>query len=716
MRKHSFIRILSYQPRLRDAFFAISVTLLSSLMLFPFSATASSDTLDDGLVGWWKMDESSWNGTAGEVKDASGNGNDGVAVNGVATGVGKMGNAGILDGTNDYISVKTSASLKVGGVFTLSAWIKTTAPIDTDYDVWLKRTYTNNSPYEILAKADFSSKYHGYELGMTQKGEIFFSIDGGSSNNLLRETTVFVNDGNWHNVVAVANGVGSTMEIYIDGIVRGSMRQTIEPDYSMDFPLGVGICGAVSPGTWSTERTLEGTLDDLRIYNRPLTADEVFELYRYRDGTLSIHLPPTSSTTLANYTTLDFTAKLSLPKRSQGAPIDNQVNLKLEDGRIIPLKYDDQDDQDRMFLWKGTYRKTNTLSNQPFTFKGTLEFSDCSQIEGSAIAFQLTDQTPGTYTFRNESKDDTFFTKRDFVPELATTIQTQNEGPLTQIKQFFLNLFDRIFHRQTKPTSTTEKSDSFGRKQEDEVLSGAETRKMCKINFSPSKSDDGLLAYWPVSEGTGSIAYDHGPYGKNMIITSTGGVVSWVTENGSTSLNFVADSSDGAHSMQTNNGVLPVGIMTGYTEEIWFNSTSTASPVNGRIIGKLAIGDWTPGFHLGRPKADLDGLDFVVNDNAVNMGPSIFGNNINIADGKWHQLVGSWDGSSLYLYRDGNLMGSSKTNFTRPINGGWDIAVMGRATQWGNNNDIEGKVKEIKIFDRALSPEEVKEHYLRLKP
>ena len=56
--------------------------------------------LSDGLVGYWKMDE-----TATPSADFSGNGNNGTWYNGVATASGKFGNSVSLDGTDDYIDV-----------------------------------------------------------------------------------------------------------------------------------------------------------------------------------------------------------------------------------------------------------------------------------------------------------------------------------------------------------------------------------------------------------------------------------------------------------------------------------------------------------------------------------------------------------------------------------------------------------------------------------
>jgi len=79
------------------------------------------------LVGYWKMDEASWNGTAGEVIDSSGTGNNGVAVGATGiptTGTGKFGNGGVFDGVDDYVSVADNNSLDITNAITVSAWVK----------------------------------------------------------------------------------------------------------------------------------------------------------------------------------------------------------------------------------------------------------------------------------------------------------------------------------------------------------------------------------------------------------------------------------------------------------------------------------------------------------------------------------------------------------------------------------------------------------------
>ncbi|MDO8498016.1 MAG: DUF2341 domain-containing protein, partial [bacterium] len=86
----------------------------------------SSAALSDGLVGYWKMDESIWSGTAGEVLDSSGNGNNGIGYSGATTANGKFGNGGSFNSsdTNDYVDAGSGASLAPStNRLTVSTWV-----------------------------------------------------------------------------------------------------------------------------------------------------------------------------------------------------------------------------------------------------------------------------------------------------------------------------------------------------------------------------------------------------------------------------------------------------------------------------------------------------------------------------------------------------------------------------------------------------------------
>ncbi|MDP2672102.1 MAG: hypothetical protein Q8O68_01165, partial [Candidatus Daviesbacteria bacterium] len=78
-----------------------------------------SSTLTQGLVGWWKMN--------GNADDSSGNGNNGTVIGATPT-INKQGEANkaySFNGSNNYISMGTSASLNMDtNDFTISAWAK----------------------------------------------------------------------------------------------------------------------------------------------------------------------------------------------------------------------------------------------------------------------------------------------------------------------------------------------------------------------------------------------------------------------------------------------------------------------------------------------------------------------------------------------------------------------------------------------------------------
>ncbi|MEF3691680.1 MAG: LamG domain-containing protein [Candidatus Moraniibacteriota bacterium] len=79
----------------------------------------SAKWMSDGLVGYWKMDESSWNGTTNEVRDVSGNNNHGTASGGSLPAGGRFGNGGNFDGVDDYVELK---NINSNTGFSISTW------------------------------------------------------------------------------------------------------------------------------------------------------------------------------------------------------------------------------------------------------------------------------------------------------------------------------------------------------------------------------------------------------------------------------------------------------------------------------------------------------------------------------------------------------------------------------------------------------------------
>jgi len=214
--------------------------------------------LSDNLVGYWKMDESLWDGTPGEVIDSSGNSNNGTSTSANTTSTSKFGRAGSFDGINDY--VKTTYPMNPGtSSFALMAWFKT-------------EDYTKDQ--EILSTYGSGSNY--YELRVSSN-TIWFQLRDTNGTELRMNSGITPTNGTWYHVVGVRDKSTNKLYIYINGILEGvPISDTTDNIDTVNAPW----IGAYSgPGIF-----FQGLIDEVRIYNRALSPKEVRDLYNWAPG------------------------------------------------------------------------------------------------------------------------------------------------------------------------------------------------------------------------------------------------------------------------------------------------------------------------------------------------------------------------------------------------------------------------------------------------
>lgn len=208
--------------------------------------------LNKGLVGHWKMDEGSGN----RLVDHSGRNNNATIVDpsGVSWVNGKVGSALRMASPSSrgryFSTVPHNSSLNITDAITISAWIKPT-------------TKANQT---IVSKIP-----NGYELMTFEDGTIEFRLNRESDGSTyrLRSTKRYPTDGKtWMHVTATFDGRSSVL--YING--------------EADFSAGYGSAkiktnsNPVTIGARNTMFRWEGDLDDVRIYNRALSAAEAKSL------------------------------------------------------------------------------------------------------------------------------------------------------------------------------------------------------------------------------------------------------------------------------------------------------------------------------------------------------------------------------------------------------------------------------------------------------
>jgi hypothetical protein len=208
---------------------------------------------DESLVAYWSFDD----GAGTTAVDNSGNGNDGTLTNmEEADWVdGISGKALDFDGVDDHVVTTLTPPKPIS----ISAWVNAD---DFGEDGYIARS----------SKAIY--------FRVTTDGKVRFFMYDGSLNDLL--STTVLSTGQWYHVVVSWDGTtgDDSQKIYIDGELDNA-NAAHGTDYDNDgnsFTFG-------ARDTYHSH--FDGTIDEVRIYNTVLTANEVKALYLYPAGNKS---------------------------------------------------------------------------------------------------------------------------------------------------------------------------------------------------------------------------------------------------------------------------------------------------------------------------------------------------------------------------------------------------------------------------------------------
>jgi hypothetical protein len=266
---------------------SILTSLFSLVLCATLHAQIPSYVPSDGLVGWWPFN--------GNANDESGNGNHGV-VNGATLAEDRFGNANMaysFDGVNDLIDVSL---LSPPDTFvTFSAWLKT----------------TSNSQTAI--SFDLSNG-----LFVDQDGTISFNDNNGDWG--IIPSNSIINDDIWHHIVVETklnlfeynynNGqnsyLGINSKIFVDGVLEYELNQGnyssqyqayLEPffDNTLGSEMNIGM-GRANPQFLSYLSYFNGSIDDISIWNRALSIEEIEQLYTQNSAPCNLIASETQDT------------------------------------------------------------------------------------------------------------------------------------------------------------------------------------------------------------------------------------------------------------------------------------------------------------------------------------------------------------------------------------------------------------------------------------
>lgn len=227
-------------------------------------------TLADGLVGYWKLDESS---ATEPVLDSSGQGGDGTPVNdplpSPLVAPTKIRNSGsrVFNGVDQYIDLGNPAILNFQGPISIAAWVKA-ASMPEDCRVVVGHGFRYGPSGEVSLRSGHGSCDPEGKPPSWQAG-IFDGVDFFAATPIVEEDI-----GTWIHLTGTFDG--KAWRLYRNATEVSELQTTKGP---FPFAASWSIGGRVPLNPPSEPRVLDGSIDDLRLYNRALTPAEVMDLY-----------------------------------------------------------------------------------------------------------------------------------------------------------------------------------------------------------------------------------------------------------------------------------------------------------------------------------------------------------------------------------------------------------------------------------------------------
>lgn len=247
------------------------------------AAPPSEEPVKPPRVGKSNMGRGLWRGLImylafdGEgvnVRDHSGQSNTGRLVGGRRVKDGKRDKGCYLDADGDHVYVSSTIARRLQTQLTLAAWVKL-ASFNT-------RGYANEHGYIINKGKDLwwnPTFFVGYSKSKTGKNPAMFHVcrhgapQNGGGKTVLSTTSVVV--GKWIHLVGTYDG--KQLKIYVNGRFEAAAAYA-GPLREDNAPLLVGG-GNLSGTGWGNQFTVDGTVDDVMVWNRALDGEEVRSLY-----------------------------------------------------------------------------------------------------------------------------------------------------------------------------------------------------------------------------------------------------------------------------------------------------------------------------------------------------------------------------------------------------------------------------------------------------
>jgi hypothetical protein len=680
--------------------------------------TGDSGALKNNLIGYWKFDEG---------HDATTNNSviDGSLLNGTITGAtwnnnGKYGKTLRFDGTTgDYITMPAITSLTTGLPFTISAWVN---PESTgDYRTIVG--YDGNHRLLINSSGRMLSQQDGN----------FYSLGNGD-----------VPDGSWTHVIYLFNGTEERW--YINGKQSGSSHATAVAEWNAAYKIGQYNLA---------NYPYKGLIDEVKIYNSALTEDEIKLDYNRGSAMVLGTLSDTSGLSGGSIASSSASAAYCVPGGT--TTCNPPVGEWKMDEKTSTNAYDTSGNENTCVLTNSPTWSIGKVGGSTQFGSGT-NYLNCGN--NSSLTVGTNDFTISTwlyptawitnkeYVYVMRAQDGSNDNGFDF--ELSTwgasadkyylgayrlqttapgysymggssfTIDKNTWSYVTVVRQgqtltWYLNgvKYDTDTNAVTGTNFNTANNFSIakdrwsaqyqGKIDQFQLYNYARTPTQIAWDYNQGKP----IGWWKMDECQGGNANDSsgnsntgtitiGATGSQTAIgTCTTSGTAWyngVTGKYNSSLNF--DGTDD-YIYTADSPSLDMGIMT---ISAWIKTgTSTTQYISER-------NNATYYFATGVTSQKLCMYLNTVSNNWDCSTKSV-------TDGSWHHVVSTWDGTNKKLYIDGLLDGTFGGAGGNIANAAVGINIGVRITGGTPSGYFNGQIDDVRIFNYALTPQQVKTVY-----
>lgn len=635
-----------------------------------------------GLIGHWKLDENS--GTT--AADSSGLGHHGTLVGSPAWESEGVRSGGLrydyTDG-NDYVELPNSETLDnlQEGSYSIATWFKpSSVPPETGSG--------NLSGYGLVKKPSNSLGLHYSHITGFQFNH--YADEGSGPVQQPITASVYEPDA-WHHVVATVDKEAGLVSLYVNGSLVGT--NSFSPGgETLDWGSEKWRLGISNPSGSSSERPAHGVQDDVVLYNRVMTPEEIAEHYGLiahwkldeASGTTAV-----DSSLAGNDATLtgtqgwatgfdggahafDYTDGEDYFQAPNNTMLDEvnhgdfTVMAYVRPNSVPPGSGSDNDAVYAILIKEGNHAGILYDANQQFHFAQRL--SDGSQC--------------GTGTSSNAYAPGSWYHVAGVFDSTSGESRIYINGQLVNTESFTAGTAGYALGTAPWRVGIAGPGWSTWRWAADAEIDDARIYNRALTDEELAQFQNfGLVAHWEFDEGSGTTIADSS--GNGNAVSFAAGTPTWTTGIRDGALEF-----DGSADVDTDANFSPPA--TG-TIALWWYANATPTSTE-RVLGS---GD---SWELRYTSSERLSFDF--GSGIVYYGSETY------APGRWYHLVFMYnsDDDTYSLYVNGQLTTSGSRTITAPADG-----ILSFGSRTGYSPSFNGRLDDIRVYNYELSTAEVTE-------